>query len=980
MTRRWFSRRAVPVQNRLHRASIRLTTLEDKITPTQLLPDLFALGTGHLTNWTVSTTAGVSTLKYETAMANWGQGPFEMRASGQFRTNADNTTSQMINQRIYNSDGTFADQFAGWFDYNPSDGYIHYNDMAHANIRIRTAGDGVGDIVATGIKTSYCLIDIQHSNPGLPGSPPSSHYNTCGTQMQGISVGWNDVYGSGLNGQSVDVTGLPNGNYWLEDVADPLGAIQESNEANNETRIAITLSTLPTVGFRIRTSSPTGQSGAAVDHVDVNFNQMVNGATFTTGDATLSGPSGNIPITSIEQINTVTFRVHFAQQGPIGTYSIHVGPHISSTNGVEMDQNNNGTPGEAGDAFAATFNIAAPRITSVTPSGTIAPPVNLIQVSYSKPMQSSTFNLSSIFSFTGPGGVDLKPQITSITPVTPGGTSSAFNINVASLATLGGYSIVIEPTVLDAAGNPVDQNGDGLSNSLDRFTDNFTMNPPGSFGPDGFGYDGLAVAAQSGLELVGQSGTSALSFTGTDDGTALLNLGSNSFNFYGTTYTGNSSMYISTNGLITFGSGTTAFTNDDMSSLSQPAIAVLWDDWIIGSGSPQGLYKMFDDNNDGTMDRLVIEWNQVYHFGASSNSGVTFQAVLNINTGSTPGNIFNNYQDLNAGDPNYSNGVSATVGVHKPAATPYNLLISRDGSSSFVTNNTGMKIGVPHVLSMEVDSPNPASAPSDVTFEVTFDHAVTGVTADDFYVTTTGTITGANIHYILPTSDPAVWYVYARSGYGTGTLRLGLSDDDSIASTLGAKLGGLGVGNGNFNNSEVFNVVQRAPQIQGFTIGDGTAQRSVMRQVVVTFDMLVNFIGNPSNAFQLIGPNGPIAVTVDTSMSPPIQTVAKLTFSGPGTESGSLADGNYTLRIVAANVQAGGVLMAADVTTSFYRFFGDFNGDRHIDIADFGQFSVAYGSHTADSNYRAYFDWNNDGAIDIADFSQFSSRFNTVLP
>ena len=63
MTRRWFSRRAVPIQNRLHRASIRLTTLEDKITPTQLLPDLFPLGAGHLSNWTVSTTAGVSTLQ-----------------------------------------------------------------------------------------------------------------------------------------------------------------------------------------------------------------------------------------------------------------------------------------------------------------------------------------------------------------------------------------------------------------------------------------------------------------------------------------------------------------------------------------------------------------------------------------------------------------------------------------------------------------------------------------------------------------------------------------------------------------------------------------------------------------------------------------------------------------------------------------------------------------------------------------------------
>ena len=74
-----------------------------------------------------------------------------------------------------------------------------------------------------------------------------------------------------------------------------------------------------------------------------------------------------------------------------------------------------------------------------------------------------------------------------------------------------------------------------------------------------------------------------------------------------------------------------------------------------------------------------------------------------------------------------ANGASATVGVHKPGATPNNLLISRDGSSSFVTSNSGMQIGVPHVLSMETESANPASAPSDVTYEVTFDRPVTGV-------------------------------------------------------------------------------------------------------------------------------------------------------------------------------------------------------------------------------------------------------------
>ena len=67
-------------------------------------------------------------------------------------------------------------------------------------------------------------------------------------------------------------------------------------------------------------------------------------------------------------------------------------------------------------------------------------------------------------------------------------------------------------------------------------------------------------------------------------------------------------------------------------------------------------------------------------------------------------------------------------------------------------------------------------------------------------------------------------------------------------------------------------------------------------------------------------------------------------------------------------------------TQGLFRFFGDANGDRHVDIADFGLFSTSYGLHTGQSGFLAYFDYNNDGTIDIADFGQFSIRFFTMLP
>jgi hypothetical protein len=63
-----------------------------------------------------------------------------------------------------------------------------------------------------------------------------------------------------------------------------------------------------------------------------------------------------------------------------------------------------------------------------------------------------------------------------------------------------------------------------------------------------------------------------------------------------------------------------------------------------------------------------------------------------------------------------------------------------------------------------------------------------------------------------------------------------------------------------------------------------------------------------------------------------------------------------------------------------FRFFGDINGDRSVDIGDFGLFSSTYGVNSTQAGFISAFDFNNDGVIDIADFGQFSIRIFTVLP
>src|SRR5439155_18424382 len=110
---------------------------------------------------------------------------------------------------------------------------------------------------------------------------------------------------------------------------------------------------------------------------------------------------------------------------------------------------------------------------------------------------------------------------------------------------------------------------------------------------------------------------------------------------------------------------------------------------------------------------------------------------------------------------------------------------------------------------------------------------------------------------------------------------------------------------------------------------------------------------------------------------------------GTETEFGSLKDGRYTLTALANQISAGGVALDGNAdgvsgdnftfgdAQGLFRFYGDINGDRHVDIADFGIFSQSLFNA---ANYIAAFDFNSDGHIDIADFGQFSIRLFTAPP
>ncbi len=213
---------------------------------TQKLPDLFPIASqsqGYIYDYTLDRTEepGHTLLRFSTAMANKGVGPLELRGG----TGNAATGTQEVFQRIYNSDGTASDRTAGYFTYHPAHGHIHFDGFAAYNLRQVTADNGVGDIVGTGDKISFCLLDIAHFDATLAGSPSRATYASCG-QLQGISVGWNDIYDRDLPDQWIDVTNVPDGKYWLEVIADPDNRIQESDETDNTARIMIDLNATST--------------------------------------------------------------------------------------------------------------------------------------------------------------------------------------------------------------------------------------------------------------------------------------------------------------------------------------------------------------------------------------------------------------------------------------------------------------------------------------------------------------------------------------------------------------------------------------------------------------------------------------------------------------------------------------------------------------------------------------------------------------
>ncbi|MEW5701591.1 MAG: lysyl oxidase family protein [Candidatus Zixiibacteriota bacterium] len=207
-------------------------------TVVDLLPDIIVRQSDLYNNDIVTTIEpGHVHLRFANATPNVGPGKLELVGI----LPPINDTQQVVDQRIFRSDGTSWEREAGTFIYHPTHEHIHFEGWCLYRLREILPADGVGPVVAQGAKTSFCIVDLAIYDSSVVNFNRAGEFFFCSREQQGISVGWLDLYSKGLPGQNIDITDVPPGVYWLEAEADPDNKILEANEGNNTARVKVTI-------------------------------------------------------------------------------------------------------------------------------------------------------------------------------------------------------------------------------------------------------------------------------------------------------------------------------------------------------------------------------------------------------------------------------------------------------------------------------------------------------------------------------------------------------------------------------------------------------------------------------------------------------------------------------------------------------------------------------------------------------------------
>ncbi len=313
-------------------------------TDCELLPDL-TLSWDALENWASGPSeysqtgngANNGRLRVSGSTPNIGWGAFEVWSTDYYvcgtdtfysssaptetcvdpNTSMTHDTKQLLKQRVYHKDGsamTYTDRWAGAMTYHPTHNHYHVDDWVAFTLRTPTPNPNplTWPIIGDGAKIGFCLMDYGRCGSStysghcrddqsvygqgtILGDNDFANYGhggmnySCSPVVQGISVGWTDVYGEHLDGMWIDIPpGTCNGDYWIVGQVDPNNVFLEMDETNNWTAIPYTVTEQVPNSTEPATIVADGSTMQCEGAEVVLTANSGNGYVWSTGDTTQS--------------------------------------------------------------------------------------------------------------------------------------------------------------------------------------------------------------------------------------------------------------------------------------------------------------------------------------------------------------------------------------------------------------------------------------------------------------------------------------------------------------------------------------------------------------------------------------------------------------------------------------------------------------------------------------------------------------------
>ena len=197
------------------------------------LPDLITLPPFDL-RIRVNRVNGQKLLRFSNSIMNTGLSAMELSGT----SNLD-TGKVSVDQHVFTANGSEQKVPVGEFFFHKEHNHWHFGRFSRYEIWSLGSDGELEAVVAFSDKISYCLRD--DSRADIPNAASRQTYSACDQNIQGISVGWIDTYRHHLEGQSIEITALPDGAYALRSVVDPDKKLWDSNYENNAAVLYIEL-------------------------------------------------------------------------------------------------------------------------------------------------------------------------------------------------------------------------------------------------------------------------------------------------------------------------------------------------------------------------------------------------------------------------------------------------------------------------------------------------------------------------------------------------------------------------------------------------------------------------------------------------------------------------------------------------------------------------------------------------------------------